>query len=61
MLVFGGGVCNQVVRTDQRVFQNSRKRGLQQGRAGVQGDTGLIEQETDTGCVHCGCCVCLRF
>lgn len=61
MLVFGGGDCNQVVRTNQRVFQNSRMRGLSRRGAGVQGDTGLVEHEADTDGVHCGCCVCLRF
>lgn len=43
MLVFGGGDCNQVVRTNQRVFQNSRKRGLSPRGVGVQGDSGLVE------------------
>lgn len=58
MLVFGGRDCNQVVRTNQRVFQNSRKRGLLRRGVGVQGDSGLVEHETDTDGVHC---VCLRF
>lgn len=29
-------------------------------RSGEQGDTGLIEEETDTDRVHCGLCVFLR-